>query len=433
MMEDLIMRISTFKFNCCTEGLYRGTYRQSDTSLFIKISDNNSSLFECIVKDEYLKDKEQEQIYDLFNNNSSNDYYLWKDEYSFIEKILIDNSNYNLFVKEHDKFIKICIFCNDDIHAPIIQYWIDKKDNLPLAQEAVDWIKKNINKKQLELIIKYYSLEPTKNDLFILYPDTSEEWCSSAIGIKDGTVVCYDDGWYRKGELSKGNFIMNMAQVELLLYLFSTSSNIYNYLETYNRNGTDYYIYGKEFVNKDNLPSSNLIYFNASGELFIAMANTTLQKSVEAIKTIYIDKVKKLRYMLLTHWCEQLAIEKSLKNNNTIGTIFSNESLFPDFKIVVTTQDNGFYVGVYDGYSKEFPMFVKDYVLEALTNKTIFKYEPIKTYEKNGKKYLVYHFNTAGKQKVLCWSNDNNIHVLKEYSFMNISKEEVFSFVEKTL
>ena len=433
-MEGLIMRISTSEFNYCSEGLYRQIYRQSDTSLFIKVSDNYLSLFECIVKDDYLKDKEQQQIYNLFNNNSSNDYYHWKDEYTFIEKIIIDSSNYNLFIKEHDKFIKICLFCSDDIHVPIIQYWIDKKDNIPSCQEAIDWIKKNINKKQLELTIKYYSLEPTKNDLFILYPDISEEWCSSAIGIKDGTVVGYDDGWYRKGELSKGNFLMNLEQVELLFYLFSTSSNIYNYLETYNHNGIDYYIYGKEFVNKDNLPSSNLIYFTASGELFLAMANTTLQKAVEAIKTIYIDKVKKFRYVLLNHWCEQLAIEKSLNNNNTISTIFSNESLFPDLKIVVTNQDNGFYVGVYDGYSKEFPMFVKNYVLEALTNKTLYKYAPIKTHEKNGKKYTIFHFETAEKQKVLCWSNNNNdIPILKEYSFMHISKEEAFDFVEKTL
>ena len=426
-MEDFIkMRISTFKFDYLTEGLY-----QQHEFLFLKLSNNYSSLIEYSAKDEYIKDKEEKQLYDLFTNENDESIFHWKEEYTFVEKNKSNDIYYCLFAINHDSFIKICILL-PNTNSPIIQYWIDKKEDTPSLEEAIDWVKNNINlSEQTDLSIKYYSFEP-KSEFTILYPDTSEEWCSSAIGIVDRAFLEYDDGWYHAGELSKGNYLMNLEQVELLFSIFYNGTNSYKYLETYNHDGMNYYIYGKEFINDNNLPDSSIIYFNDSKELFIAKANTNLNKASDAIKSIYIDKVKKLRYALLNHWCEQLFEEKTINDNNAISVIYSNEERLHDVKILLINQDDNISVDVFVGYEKNYPMFIKSYYIDAIINRKIFRYSPLKIYEKDDKKYTLLNLETAEKQKILCLYNDKN-PVIKEYSFNNYSIDKALSFVEKTL
>jgi len=421
------MRIQTRKYDYLTKGLYR----DSDI-FFLKFSANHSSLIEYCLKDEYIKEKEPKQIYDLLNSTLNNDFYHWKDEYAFIEKNKSNDVDYCLFAIDHDNFIKVCIILLNDAHSPIVLYWIDKKEDAPSLGEAIEWIKTNINlSKPIDLSIKYYSFEPNCKTT-ILYPDTSGEWCSSAIGIVNNHFIEYDNGWYHAGELAESNMMMNLEKVEMMFSIYHNRYLEIRHIENYNHNGINYYIYGKEEITDKNLPSSVIVFFNDSKELFIASAKTNLNKAIDAIKSIYIDKVKKLRYAFLNHWCEQLFVEKTTNNNVDSGSvIYSNEEKFHDCKIVLINRDNNISVESFIGYKEKYPFFINDYI-DAITSKKIFTYKPSKIFEKNEQKYTLLNFEANEKQKILCISNDGE-PVIKEYSFKNYPKETALAFVEKTL
>ena len=124
--------------------------------------------------------------------------------------------------------------------------------------------------------------------------------------------------------------------------------------------------------------------------------------------------------------------EKTINDNNAISVIYSNEERLHDVKILLINQDDNISVDVFVGYEKNYPMFIKSYYIDAIINRKIFRYSPLKIYEKDDKKYTLLNFETAEKQKILCLYNDKN-PVIKEYSFNNYSIDKALSFVEKTL
>ena len=155
------MRIQTRKYDYLTEGLY------SDSDIFfLKFSANHSSLIEYCLKDEYIKEKEPKQIYDLLNSTLNNDFYHWKDEYAFIEKNKSNDVDYCLFAIDHDNFIKVCIILLNDAHSPIVLYWIDKKEDAPSLEEAIELCQFGYHKDYDKLIELKLKLEKYVKILF---------------------------------------------------------------------------------------------------------------------------------------------------------------------------------------------------------------------------------------------------------------------------